>query len=223
MPSHGACWAPARRRPGADPMRAHVPRNGDFFFNPPETRGPVPQWLSFLRGDRIAGIKDLLGQADWIKWLQALEEVRRVIASVSPILGTRSLSKQAPAGDAVTPSWPKSAARAMCPAPLSKEAAQATGKLWGSGGAGTAPAAAILQVWLVTCPRQAGGKGWTGQAWRRQWGVMKQGQMGCRVQGRPQISCESMVLGRFLALGGWGRNPGLLRQRAAGVSESSGW
>lgn len=194
-----------------------------IFFNPPETRGPVPQWLAFLRGDRIAGIKDLLGQADWIKWLQALEEVRRVIASVSPILGTRSLSKQAPAGDAVTPSWPKSAARAMCPAPLSKEAAQATGKLWGSGGAGTAPAAAILQVWLVTCPRQAGGKGWTGQAWRRQWGVMKQGQMGCRVQGRPQISCESMVLGRFLALGGWGRNPGLLRQRAAGVSESSGW
>lgn len=43
------------------------PGMGFFFFFSSETRGPVPQWLVFLRGDRIAGIKGLLGQADWIK------------------------------------------------------------------------------------------------------------------------------------------------------------
>jgi hypothetical protein len=40
---------------------------GMGIFSLSETRGPVPQWLAFLRGDRIAGIKGLLGQADWIK------------------------------------------------------------------------------------------------------------------------------------------------------------
>lgn len=77
-------------------MRAHVPRNGDcFFFTPPEIRGPIYQRLAFLRGDRIARIKSLLGQADWIKWL-LVEEVLGVAAarraSASPIPGSRSLS-----------------------------------------------------------------------------------------------------------------------------------
>lgn len=45
-------------------------------------------------------------------------------------------SAQAPAEDAVTPSWPKAAARATCQVPLSKEAALAAEKLWGSGGWG---------------------------------------------------------------------------------------
>lgn len=34
--------------------------------------------------------------------------------------------------------------------------------------------------------------------------------------------CTSMVLRRFLAFGGWGHYPGLLRHRAAGISGSSG-
>lgn len=77
--------------PGRGPDARPRPQEWGFFF-PPETRGPVPQSLAFLRRDRIAGIKGLLGQEDWIKRL-LVEEVRRVAAarraSASPILGTR--------------------------------------------------------------------------------------------------------------------------------------
>lgn len=63
---------------------------------PPKARGPVPQRLAYLRGDRIAGIKGLLGQADWITRRQREEEVRRVPAALragaSPIPGTHRLS-----------------------------------------------------------------------------------------------------------------------------------
>lgn len=52
MPSHGACRARARRRPGADPMRAHVPRNADF---PPETHGPL------LKQPPLTGVPASLG------------------------------------------------------------------------------------------------------------------------------------------------------------------
>jgi hypothetical protein len=51
---------------------------------------------------------------------------------------------------------------------------------------------------------------------------MQQGEVGCRVQGRLQISA-SMVFQRFFAFGGWGHYPGLLRQRVAGISGSSGF
>lgn len=108
------------------------PGMGIFFS--PETRGPVPQSLAFLRRDRIAGIR-----ARGLDQALLVEEVRESLLPAGLVLVQSwgpADTAQAPSEDAVTPSWPKEAVRATCPAPLSKEAAPAAGKLWGSGGWG---------------------------------------------------------------------------------------
>ncbi|MEJ1283525.1 hypothetical protein NN561_014495 [Cricetulus griseus] len=71
------------------------PGMGTFPQRPEDQSGP--QRLAYLRGGRIAGIKGLLGQADWITRLrEEEEEVRRVPAApwagASPIPGTHGLS-----------------------------------------------------------------------------------------------------------------------------------
>lgn len=60
MPSHGACRARARRHPGADPMRAHVPWKRDISL---ETADPSPSGCPAPRGRWHCGMKGLLGLA----------------------------------------------------------------------------------------------------------------------------------------------------------------
>lgn len=108
-------------------------------------------------------------------------------------------SAQAPAEDTVTPSWPKAAARAACQVPLSKEAARAAEKLWGSGG------------WGRTCGGHFAGVAghllWSGcgeRVGRARAGHQDEGY--CRVRRRPQDCSSSAQVwspgGSLLLVGG---------------------
>lgn len=163
MPSHGACWARARRRPGADPMRALVSRNRDFSR---ATGGPLPKRRPPPRRARFAGTRGPLGHR--IGPCGCGEEevrggpCRAGLAGPNPGGG---LQDRAPA-----PAELSHPTRSPCPAVCLPKGAL-PGAAWPgclasrpekaaaglkassgvqSGGAGTAPAAAILQVWLAT-------------------------------------------------------------------------
>lgn len=149
MPSHGDCRARARRRPGADPMRAHVPRNADF---PPETHGPLLKRPPPSRGVRIAGLEDLLGPADWpLRLRRGAGAPHRNPGNWARPRAQALVGPSRPPTSALRPSWPVGPARAAVPI-LRGLSAQL--RLWtkrrGPAGAGAVPAAAILQVWLVT-------------------------------------------------------------------------
>lgn len=112
MPSHEACRARARRHPGADPMRAHVPWNRDI---PPETGGPLPAGCP-SRGCPRCGIKGLSGFAGWILRL------RRGGAMAGPNpgdLGTRSCRSHTPLPCLPALGWLRGSARATLPIHLS--------------------------------------------------------------------------------------------------------
>lgn len=78
--------------PGRGPDARPRPQEWGLFPRGQRTSLPA---LAYLRGNRIAGIKGLLGQADRITRLRE-EEVRRVPAALwagaSPIPGTHGLS-----------------------------------------------------------------------------------------------------------------------------------